>query len=934
MDWEFLKGLRRDANPVSAEPQKPTTDLSRPFPVEGEGKPQASLSPVGSLALSFPPTKVEEKQLNLSNYNTIGGGVTPDDLLENILKQTPDLSPVLEKGVPLEQRIAAMKLLDRRDYNRLVIILITISFSLGRVGQFQLALDYDLLRLETIRAIPEDAEDAILGNTQPRNMADAYESVAQSYLDMGEISLALQAALQADIYFDKDEALRDRLGIKVQSDFDRISLEDHPRALLCGFIANLYRQLGDHQLADRYTENAWKYSLEKKTGVAQYNRNMSYGNGAFERGDFEAALGYYRKALDLALKNRQATVTSKDVAKACVTIGDVYAEMRLSRKAMEYYQRALDLNKKMNNHGRIITNLERIGDLHRKMVRAAEAIGSYQEAVTYASIPTKELVRKANQPLAEGLPVFQNANGEFLVVQADPAWQILHKMGQIESERDPGSAVPYFELAIRLTEELRAGVMEEEHRINYQESIIEVYESMIELQYTLYQSTGSPDYLDTMFIAIERAKSRVLTEQLAGLPVARPANVSAELLDQEEKLVGMVEQIERKLLGGQGDPVALAGTLNSIKVELDQVWYRIAQENPREGAQYTSLRRAEPITSQLARQYISQGGKRVCAVEYYLTKRHLFILLLFSGSDEIACVARNISRETIRELTLVNPQSPPSTDLRMQYWQLDLAPLLIEPIAGFLQDIDLLIFVPHDVLHSLPLHALYMSQQDQRGCIQIPNLSLVYISSLSLVKYVRSKPARNHKKNLVMGNPLREDQPAIEHTEQEAVSVAAALEVEPYLGKDATLRVFTERAEQAEYIHLACHGQFSRENALSSALLLTGGDLQARDIFNMHLGAELVVLSACETGISLNRVGDELIGFVRSLLYAGTPSVILSLWNAYDKSTAQLMTIFYENIILKKMPKAKALAEAQRSLIEMGIGEIQWAPFILIGDWE
>lgn len=884
--------------------------------------------------LSSPPTKVDENRLNLSNYSPIGGGIAPDDLLESILKQSPDLAPLIEKEIPLEQRIQAMKLLDRQDYSRLVGILITISFSFGRVGQFQEALDYKLLKLETIRAIPEDTPGAIMGNTQPRNMADAYEDLAHSYYDMGELTLALQAGLQADGYFDKDEALRDRLGIKVQSDYDRLFLEDHPRALLCGFIASLYRQLGDHPLAESYDEKAWTYSLEKSTGGAQYNRNISHGNSAFEQNDFEAALGYYREALDLALKNSQAKITSKDVAEACVAIGNVYTAMRLFRKATEYYERALDLNKKMNNHGRIITTLEKIGDMRRKLGRPADAMNSYQESVTFASVPIKDLVKEANQPLASDLPIFQTASGDYLVVQADLAWQILYKMGQIESESDPASAARYLDLAIRLTEELRTGVLDDEFRIGYQESIIEVYEAMIELQYALYQSSGDQAYLEAMFAAVERAKSRVLMEQLAGLPVSRPSNVSPELLDQEEKLVGMVKQIEHKLLGGQGDPVALASTLNRTKGELVQLWSKIAQENPQEGAQYTSLRQAEPITPRLARQYISQGGKRVCAVEYYLTKKHLFILLLFTDIDEIACVAKDISIDTIHELTLVNPESPPSTDLRVQYWQLDLAPLFIEPIAGYLKDIDLLIFVPHDVLHSVPLHALYLSQQDQRGCIHIPNLSLAYISSLSLVKYVRSRPPRNVKHNLVMGNPLRDDLPAIEHTEQEAVSVAAALEVEAYLGKDASLQVFTERAGQAEYIHLACHGQFSRENALSSALLLTGGDLHARDIFNIRLGAELVVLSACETGINLNRVGDELIGFVRSLLYAGTPSVILSLWNAYDKSTAQLMTIFYENIIIKKMPKAKALAEAQRRLIEMGVGEVQWAPFILIGDWE
>jgi len=73
---------------------------------------------------------------------------------------------------------------------------------------------------------------------------------------------------------------------------------------------------------------------------------------------------------------------------------------------------------------------------------------------------------------------------------------------------------------------------------------------------------------------------------------------------------------------------------------------------------------------------------------------------------------------------------------------------------------------------------------------------------------------------------------------------------------------------------------------------------------------------------------------VRALLYAGTQSVILSLWNAYDESTSKLMINFYDKTLNQGLPKAKALSLAQRDLIKSGFLEAKWAPFILIGDWE
>jgi CHAT domain-containing protein len=138
-----------------------------------------------------------------------------------------------------------------------------------------------------------------------------------------------------------------------------------------------------------------------------------------------------------------------------------------------------------------------------------------------------------------------------------------------------------------------------------------------------------------------------------------------------------------------------------------------------------------------------------------------------------------------------------------------------------------------------------------------------------------------------------------------------------------------------------------------------------REIFGMDLKANLVVLSGCDTALGKLSTGDELVGLTRAFIYAGTPSVVASLWNVDDSSTAQLMASFYRN--LKTMSKAEALRQAQLELIRGegssdvlarrgvgGIGKLGetpssalpapsslsistshpyfWAPFILVGD--
>lgn len=110
------------------------------------------------------------------------------------------------------------------------------------------------------------------------------------------------------------------------------------------------------------------------------------------------------------------------------------------------------------------------------------------------------------------------------------------------------------------------------------------------------------------------------------------------------------------------------------------------------------------------------------------------------------------------------------------------------------------------------------------------------------------------------------------------------------------------------------------------------GLLQVYEIFNLKLNADLVVLSACETGLGKAVKGEGLIGLTRAFLYAGTPSVMVSLWKVADKSTADLMVRFYRYLSGGKLSKSRALRQAQLDLINSGNSHpYHWAPFVLVG---
>jgi len=144
------------------------------------------------------------------------------------------------------------------------------------------------------------------------------------------------------------------------------------------------------------------------------------------------------------------------------------------------------------------------------------------------------------------------------------------------------------------------------------------------------------------------------------------------------------------------------------------------------------------------------------------------------------------------------------------------------------------------------------------------------------------------------------------------------------------------------YLHFATHGLIDEESPGLSSLVLTSekssgedGFLQAAEIFDLKLNADLVVLSACQTGLGKLIRGEGMVGLTRAFMYAGTPSVVVSLWSVSDISTADLMGEFYKNLIKNKLSKTDALRKAQLSLMtdEKYAHPFYWAPFILVGDW-
>ena len=372
----------------------------------------------------------------------------------------------------------------------------------------------------------------------------------------------------------------------------------------------------------------------------------------------------------------------------------------------------------------------------------------------------------------------------------------------------------------------------------------------------------------------------------------------------------------------------------------------------------------EPLALKQVQELLDPGQT---LLEYFVTDKELFIWVVEKdklgfqrvalSKTELAKAVKNL-RENIANLGDPGQLREVSTALYQQ---------LIQPVLSQTTGKELIV-VPHDVLHYLPFQAL----QSPDGRYLIEKYPIVFLSSASLLQFTKEKRRAMGEKVLAFGNPdLGDPKMSLQFAEVEAKEIRSLYPQSTLLlNKEATEEKAKTLSPQNDIIHFATHAELNEDDPLSSAVLLTKSDkedgrLEVREIFGMDLKANLVVLNACETGLGKLSSGDELVGLTRAFIYGGTPSVVASLWNVEDSSTAALMASFYKN--LKTMSKVEALRQAQLNLIRGNInsdllarrgiggvgklGEVPqskpasgetisvstshpyfWAPFILVGD--
>ncbi|WP_369253904.1 CHAT domain-containing protein [Streptomyces sp. R35] len=302
-------------------------------------------------------------------------------------------------------------------------------------------------------------------------------------------------------------------------------------------------------------------------------------------------------------------------------------------------------------------------------------------------------------------------------------------------------------------------------------------------------------------------------------------------------------------------------------------------------------------------------------MEYYVTEKRTLVFGLTGGALEPEVVSVDLNRMELRKLAGGPgddlPDAEVFTDGRLSE--------LVAPVERWACPGDIVYLVPHDALHRLPLAAIPLG-----GRPLIDRNPVAVTPSSSVLRYCRAKRTGRRGSALVVAAPPTERPLAF--AQEQAYAVAAGFGQSVVLNGPAARRaVLLERlcpgAAAPDIVHFTTHGVFEPEAPMQSGIELADGRLTAQDILGLTLQVDLVTLGACSTGVSDRRPGDELMGLTRALLYAGAPSVLVTLWDVDEVSTSMLFTRFYAELAAGAS-KAECLRRAQQWLRRQTLADV------------
>lgn len=701
-------------------------------------------------------------------------------------------------------------------------------------------------------------------------------------------------------------------------------------------IGGLHLQQGQYELAEESFRKslALAEKLKARPQVGQALNNL--GRARHHMGDYAKALEFYRESLSI----REDIGDKAGIPRTFQNIAGTYSLMGDYDRALEYLQKSLALYESMGNKSDIALTSGSVGMAHL-------ARGDFKSSLEWserALFTARELNR------------------------LDVLWQALTTAGAAHKAlKQYGPARASYAEAIAVVEEMRgqvAGGEQEQQR--FFEDRVSPYRALVEL-------LVANNEWGEAFAHAERAKGRVLLDVLQSGRINVAKAMTTLEREQERKLRSELVALNNKITRESQGPKPDAARLADFKARLQKarLAYEGFQTNLYAAHPELKIQRGDMRPISLEEAGALLPDMRTALVEYVVAEDKTYLFVLTKGGadrsqPDLKVYTLDVKQKDLTEQSERFRHQLAERDLTYGETARRLYDLLLKPAEAQLRGRDTLVIVPDGKLWELPFQAL----QDAGSRHLIERHAISYAPSLTvlgeMIKARGKNPARASSATLLaVGNPTLGQE-----TIQRAKSALMDDKLDPLpeaekqvvaLGKlygPARSRVYVGPAAREERVkaeaggyrilQLATHGVLNDASPMYSYVLLAQEDgnlaedglLEAWELMNLNLNADLVVLSACETARGRVGAGEGVIGLTWALFVAGSPTTVVSQWKVESASTTELMMEFHRNLRRQTdeaapgMSTSRALQRAAKKMLarKENSHPFYWAGFVVVGD--
>src|SRR5215217_3785503 len=762
------------------------------------------------------------------------------------------------------------------------------------LGHYEVGLEYYF----KARVLSEE-----LGDKSTLNMA--LNNIGTRYLAQGRYAEALD-------YLHKSLVVLQEMGASI----DRRSL-----AYKYQNIGLVYRRQGNLDQALAYSRKSLDILVEidDKFGIANLQNNI--GVIYKSQGLYDEGLAWFQKALP----GYEALKATPGIARALNNIGDTYRLQGRYDDALEPLLKSLRLREQGKDRGAVTLSLNNLARLY-------EAQGKYAEMLE---------VSQRSAKLADEL-----YSREEIWTAQDHIGRALVGLGK------PAEARNSFVAAIAGIEALRREVAGgEQQQQSFLENRLSPWFGMINLL------VSEEKYGEALTFA-EQSKARVLLDALQTGRANLRASWSKEETQAEErqrlKLVGLNSQLTNESRRDKPDVARVAelkSAVDKARLEYEDFETKLYVTHPELRLQRgdAPIIKAEELAS-----FVPDASSAL--LEYVVDEDKTFLFVV--TKSDLRVYTLPLKRDELAKQTEAFRKQLAARDLGFRASAVKLYESLLKPAEAQLRGRTNLLIVPDNTLWDLPFQTLVNSANR----FLIEDAAISYAPSLTVLREMtkRRKVEAAHASPptlLALGNPLVGSEtlkraaltlrdgkldplPEAEEEVKALGRLYGASRSKVYIGADAREDRVKGEASGARILHFATHGILNNASPMYSHLALAEGGagedglLEAWELMQLNLHADLVVLSACETARGRIGAGEGMVGFSWAMFMAGVPSIVVSQWKVESAGTRDLMVNFHRGLMTSRLTKGEALRQASLKLIKNPETShpFYWGAFVIVGD--